>query len=78
MHSVRKAPTIGRLLIFSLVFVCFSVDPKDYYTGVMEVSPMVIGFMILVFTYKSVRLISLVYLLVLVHCVELMVSGHYT
>ncbi len=37
-----------------------------------------IGAMVLAFTYKSFRLTPLVYSLILVHCVILMIGGHYT
>ncbi|HAK52792.1 MAG TPA: DUF2238 domain-containing protein [Gammaproteobacteria bacterium] len=76
--SAQKALTIGWLLVFGLVFVWSATGPKDYYTWVLEVSPAVIGLIILILTYKPFRLTSLVYLLILVHCVVLMVGGHYT
>ena len=40
--------------------------------------PAIIGAVILAATYKSFRLTPLVYVLILIHCIILMVGGHYT
>ena len=74
----RSVLVFGWLLVFGLVFVWSAIDPKDYFTWVLEVSPAVIGLIVLIFTYQSFRLTTLVYSLVLVHCVVLMIGGHYT
>lgn len=37
-----------------------------------------IGAVLLIVTYKSFRLTSVLYFLILIHCVVLMVGGHYT
>ncbi len=44
----------------------------------MEVLPALIAAAILTATYRSFKLTSIVYLLVLAHCIVLMVGGHYT
>ncbi|MGB5964364.1 MAG: DUF2238 domain-containing protein [Sulfurimonadaceae bacterium] len=44
----------------------------------MEVFPAVIGVLVLAYTYKSFKLTPLVYILILLHCILLMVGGHYT
>lgn len=44
----------------------------------MEVAPAIIGAALLVFTYNSFRLTPLVYSLILIHCIILMIGGHYT
>lgn len=54
------------------------INPKDQFTWFLEVSPAIIGAIVLFFTYKSFRLTNLVYFLILVHCIILMVGGHYT
>lgn len=41
-------------------------------------SPALIGFLILAATFKSFRLTALVYILILIHCIIVMVGGHYT
>ncbi len=44
----------------------------------LEVLPAVLGAVTLAFTYRSFRLTSIVYFLILAHCVVLMIGGHYT
>ena len=44
----------------------------------LEVAPAVIGAAILVFTRKRFPLTTLTYVLILIHCIVLMVGGHYT
>jgi len=66
------------LSILFLVFVWSMIAPKDYFTWVLEVMPVVIGFVIIFFTYKKFPLTPLLYTLILIHCVILMVGGHYT
>ena len=65
-------------LIFLTVLIWSGIAPKDYMTWLLEVVPAVIGFVILTATRNSFRLTAMVYILILVHCVILMVGGHYT
>ena len=44
----------------------------------MEVVPAMIAFIVLGITYQSFRLTPLLYSLILIHCIILMVGGHYT
>ena len=64
--------------IFSLVFVWSAVRPLDYFTWFLEVLPALIGVVVLLVTRRTFPLSQLLYGLVLVHCVILMVGGHYT
>ncbi len=41
-------------------------------------APAVIGLFIMAYTYTSFRLTTLLYTLILIHCIILMVGGHYT
>jgi putative membrane protein len=66
------------LLIFVVIFIWSGIEPKDYLTWVLEVAPAVIGLVVLVFTFNSFRLTTLVYILILGHCILLMVGAHYT
>ena len=40
--------------------------------------PAIVGLLVLGLTYNSFRLTTLVYVLILIHCIILMVGGHYT
>ena len=76
--TVTAAMTVGWLVIFSAVFIWSAIEPKDVTTWVLEVAPAVIALVILGATARRFPLTPLVYLLILVHCVILMVGGHYT
>jgi len=64
--------------IFFLTLVWSAIEPKDYPTWALEVAPAIIGLAIMAFTYNSFRLTTLLYILILAHCVILIVGGHYT
>ncbi len=63
---------------FGAVLVWSGYEPKDTVTWLLEVSPAVIGAAILFVTRQRFPLTRLVYVLILVHCVILMIGGHYT
>ncbi len=64
--------------IFLATLIWSGIDPKDQFTWFLEVIPAIIGAAVLLFTYRSFRLTPLVYALILIHCIILMVGGHYT
>lgn len=66
------------LIVFAAVFIWSAINPRDYLTWVLEVAPAVLGLLVLAFTARTFPLTPLLYLLILVHCVVLMVGGHYT
>lgn len=66
------------LFIFFTVFIWSGINPKDQFTWALEVFPAILGFLILAFTYKSFKLTTLTYTLILIHSIILMVGGHYT
>jgi putative membrane protein len=69
---------VGWLASFGGVFVWSAIEPHDYLTWVLEVSPAVIAFILIAATWNRFRLTSLAYLLILVHSIILMIGGHYT
>ncbi|AKF24926.1 membrane protein [Sulfurovum lithotrophicum] len=66
------------LSIFFAVLVWSAIDPKDQFTWFLEVFPALIGFVLIVVTYRKFPLTPLLYTLILVHMIILMVGGHYT
>ena len=66
------------LVIFFAVFVWSAINPKDFVTWLLEVSPAIIGFILIAWTYRSFPLTEVLYLLILIHSVILMIGGHYT
>ncbi len=66
------------LTIFLIVFIWSAVAPKDYFTWFLEVLPALIAVVVMGLTYKKFPLTRLCNGLILIHCVILMVGGHYT
>lgn len=64
--------------LFLAVFAWSAVGPHDYPTWGLEVFPAAAGAVILALTRRWFPLTTLVYVLVLVHCIILIVGGHYT
>ncbi len=70
-----KAIWVG---VFLVVLLWSGIGPKDYPTWALEVSPAIAGFLVLAATQRVFPLTPLVYALILLHCIVLMVGGHYT
>lgn len=66
------------LVVFFAVLIWSGIMPKNYYTWVLEVAPALIGLGILAATYHKFTLSRLTYCLILLHCIVLMIGGHYT
>ncbi|MDF1819631.1 MAG: DUF2238 domain-containing protein [Immundisolibacteraceae bacterium] len=70
--------SLGWLAVFTAVLVWSGWHPHDYYTWGLEVLPAVVALGVLALTRRRFSLTPLAYQLILVHCVALMVGGHYT
>jgi putative membrane protein len=66
------------LLIVGAVFIWSAISPRDYFTWLLEVFPVLLVLPILCFSYSKFPLTNLVYGLIALHAVILMVGGHYT
>lgn len=66
------------IIIFATVLVWSGINPKDQFTWLLEVAPAMIGGVLLAVTYNSFRLTPILYFFILLHCMVLMVGGHYT
>lgn len=64
--------------IFFIVLTWSGIHPKDYLIWFLEVAPALAGFIAVSATYEKFRLTTLAYTLILIHCVILMIGGHYT
>ena len=64
--------------VFLGVLIWSGIEPKDLTTWGLEVLPAVLGGLALWVTRKRFPLTTLVYTLILIHCVILMIGGHYT
>ncbi len=66
------------IIVFVAVLVWSGINPKDQFTWLLEVTPAMIGGILVVTTYNSFRLTPILYFFILAHCVVLMIGGHYT
>ena len=66
------------IAVFTGFLLWSGFEPKDTVTWVLEVVPAVAAAAILLATRSSFPLTRLAYVLILIHCVILMVGGHYT
>ena len=70
--------TLAWAAVFTLVLVWSAINPKDFYTWILEVLPAIVGAAVMWATRKSFPLTPLTAILILIHCIILMVGGHYT
>jgi len=66
------------ITIFSAVLIWSGIGPHDYPTWLLEVAPAILAAAVLWFTRERFPLTRLAYILILVHCIILIVGGHYT
>jgi putative membrane protein len=66
------------LLVFFATLIWSGISPKDQFTWLLEAAPALLAIVALTITYNSFRLTPLLYFLILLHCIVLMVGGHYT
>lgn len=69
---------IGWIIIYTGVLTWSAIEARDYFIWWLEVFPALIAAAVLVLTYRRFRLTGLAYTLILLHCIVLMVGGHYT
>ncbi len=66
------------ILLFLTGLIVSGIHPYDYFTWILEVFPAIIGFILLLVTFRKFRFTNLAYVLILVHCYILFIGGHYT
>ena len=66
------------IIIFTTALLWSAINPKDQLTWFLEVAPALIGAAILALTWNKYPLTPMLYVLILIHCLILMVGGHYT
>lgn len=73
---MKKHTILITLFLFGLVFS--AINPHDYFTWILEVFPAIIGFTVLLVTFKKFQFSYLTYFMILFHCYVLFIGGHYT
>ena len=67
------------LLISVFVILIFSgISTNDKFTWFLEVLPVIIASIVLIFTYKKFKFTNFVYILIWIHAMILIVGGFYT
>ncbi|MGC8729448.1 MAG: DUF2238 domain-containing protein [Elusimicrobiales bacterium] len=67
------------LISIYFVFLIWSgINPKERFTWFLEVFPALLGFIVLLFTFKKFRFTYFTYTLILIHSIILFIGGHYT
>jgi len=66
------------ILLFCIGLLISAIEPKDYFTWILEVFPAIIGCCILIFTFPRFAFSDFAYIFILLHCSILFTGGHYT
>ena len=73
--SLYPKTLLGSILIILMWSV---INPHDLFTWFLEVLPVLIGIMVLVYIYPRFQFSNFVYTLLWLHAIILIVGGHYT
>lgn len=74
--SRREPPVLAALSVAGLVVS--GIGPRDRFTWLLEVAPVLLGLPLLAWSYRRFPLTPLLYRLLLLHGFILMLGGHYT
>jgi putative membrane protein len=66
------------LTLFIATLIWSITNPKELFTCFLEIIPTIIGVLILALTFTKFRFTNLTYTLILIHCIILLIGGHYT
>ncbi len=66
------------LLIFVLSSIVSFIGCKEVFTWFLESIPAFLGVLILLLTYPKFKFSNFTYVMILLHCLVLLVGGHYT
>ncbi|HEX3235164.1 MAG TPA: DUF2238 domain-containing protein [Gemmatimonadales bacterium] len=78
---MQRRPSAYELVLLGsmlALLVWSGIHPHDRFTWWLEVAPIFLGVPALILLYPRLRLTPLVYTLIWIHCLILMLGGHYT
>ncbi len=78
MISLSRTQGLSLAAAVLAALVWSGIGPTDRLTWIMEVIWVVIGLPLLMFTWRRFPLTRLLYVLIALHCLLLIVGGHYT
>ncbi len=65
------------LMVVIAVFIWSVIKPAGYLTWALEVSPAIVGLIIVIATYNKFRLTTLSYVIITILAISMFVGGHY-
>jgi putative membrane protein len=65
------------LLVVTAVFIWSAIKPASYRTWLLEVSPAVVGLIIVIASYNKFRFTTLSYVIITILAIMMFVGGHY-
>lgn len=66
------------LFVFGICAIASYIGCYETFTWFLECIPAFLGVLILIITYPKFKFSNFTYLIILIHCIILMVGGHYT
>lgn len=69
---------LSLLLIFIVASIVSYIGCKEVFTWFLECIPAFLGVIVLLVSYKSFRFSDFTYWMILIHCLILIIGGHYT
>lgn len=81
LRTVARPAKRSHFCILTLVLMCLvwsAIRPHDYFTWFLEVVPVFVGLALVLLTYYTFRLTTLLYVLLAIHASILMIGGHFT
>lgn len=66
------------LIIFFSVLIWSGIDPKDNILWLLQITPVIIGLILITTTFNKFPLTRLLYLLILIYSLIIMVGSHYS
>jgi putative membrane protein len=78
MTAPRRREPLVLLALGMAALVVSGIGPRDSFTWLLEVAPVLIGVPILIWSYGRFPLTPLLYRLLFLHALILMLGGHYT
>ena len=72
------AAHLGLLATFMAALTWSAIAPLDSFIWLLEVFPALIGMALLIATYRRFTFTTFAYAAILIHCIILMIGGHYT
>lgn len=66
------------LIVFIIASIASYIGCKEVFTWFLECIPAFLGVIVLLVSYKSFRFSDFTYWMILIHCLILIIGGHYT